>query len=239
MYKKILVQISFLLAVTVAFAQNNGSFYSEVNGFFNTYVKNGKVDYRSILENRTELDKILTLSKEIRVSQEGADEYQAFWINGYNLLVIKSIIDNYPIRSPLGKAGFFDVTKHDIGGVQITLNDIEHKMLRGVFAKEPRFHFVLVCAGLGCPPIINKAYLPDTLNSQLEEQTKLALNDPDFIQINKNKVKISQIFEWYKGDFTQDGKDLIGFINQYRIEKLPHKARVSYYPYNWELNEIK
>ncbi|NND80132.1 MAG: DUF547 domain-containing protein, partial [Maribacter sp.] len=119
----------------------------------------------------------------------------------------------------------------------ITLNDIEHKLLRAVFPNEPRFHFVLVCAGMGCPPIINKAYMPSTLTAQLELQTKLALNDPLFIQVNKNKVKISKIFEWYESDFTRNGKNLIDFINQFRKEKLPEKAKVSFYAYNWALNE--
>ena len=64
------------------------------------------------------------------------------------------------------------------------------------------------------------------------------MNDPNFIQINKNKVKISKIFEWYKGDFEQSG-DLTDFINRYKLEKLPEKAKISYYPYNWSLNEVK
>lgn len=96
---------------------------------------------------------------------------------------------------------------------------MEHKMLRAVFPKEPRFHFVLVCAGLGCPPIINEAYIPNMLEDQLQIQAQIAINNPNFIMVNKNKVKLSQIFEWYKGDFTQDGKSLVDFINLYRKRK--------------------
>lgn len=220
-------------------AQDENAFFSKADSFFNNHVDHGRVDYKSIVKDRSELDVLSKMVNEIRVSSENKTTYQAFWINGYNLLVIKSIVDNYPIKSPMDKAGFFDETTHKIGGEEITLNEIEHKMLRGVFPKEPRFHFVLVCAGLGCPPIINKAYMPNTLEAQLETQTSLAMNDPEFIQLNKNKVKISQIFEWYKSDFTQGGKSLIYFINQYRTEKLPEKTKVSYYPYNWALNEIK
>ncbi len=143
------------------------------------------------------------------------------------------------MKSPLDKSGFFDIKKHEIGGELITLNDIEHKLLRASFPKEPRFHFVLVCAGLGCPPIINKAYMPSTLDAQLEQQTILALNDPLFIRVNKNKVRISQIFKWYKSDFTKEVNSLVDFINQYRTEKLPERAQVSFYTYNWALNENK
>ena len=111
-------------------------------------------------------------------------------------------------------------------------------MLRAKFSSEARFHFVLVCAGIGCPPIINKGYRPTTLESQLQKQTVLALNNPNFIKVNKNKAQISQLFEWYKSDFEQKGST-VDFINTYRKEKLPENAKLSYYPYDWSLNEAK
>ena len=237
MFKKPIAIIFCFLYVLIGSAQHEAKFFVQAETFFNTYVENGKVDYKSIVKDPSSINELLDIAKRINIPKNNRADYQAFWINAYNLLVIKSIVDNYPIKSPLEKAGFFDLKKHVIGGKEITLNDIEHKMLRAVFPKEPRFHFVLVCAGLGCPPIINKAYLPKTLNVQLEKQTKLALNNPEFIQVEKKKVKISQIFEWYRSDFTKDGKSLVNFINQYRIDKLPEKAKVSFYPYNWALNE--
>lgn len=226
-----------LLFVCMGNAQEATDFFTATDAFFKTYVEGGRVDYKAIVEDPSSINRVLGMAEKISIPREHSKEYQAFWINSYNLLVIKSVVDNYPIGSPLDKAGFFDKTKHIIGGKELTLNDIEHKMLRAVFPQEPRFHFVLVCAGLGCPPIINKAYAPASLEVQLEEQTKLALNDPLFIQVNKNKVKISQIFEWYKNDFTQDGNSLVDYINKYRSITLPEKAKVSFYEYNWALNE--
>lgn len=239
MLKNQITGIFCFLTVFIGSAQHEAEFFAQADTFFNAYVSEGKVDYTSIVKNPSSINELLDIAKKINISKENAVNYQAFWINGYNLLVIKSIVDNYPMKSPLDKSGFFDIKKHEIGGEIITLNNIEHKMLRALFPKEPRFHFVLVCAGLGCPPIINKAYMPNTLDAQLEQQTILALNDPLFIRLNKNKVKISQIFEWYKSDFTQEGKSLVGFINQYRTVKLPEKVKVSFYPYNWALNENK
>lgn len=227
------------LIVLIGSAQNEAEFFAQADTFFNAYVSEGKVDYKSIVKNPSSINELLDIAKKINFSKKDAANYQAFWINGYNLLVIKSIVDNYPLKSPLDKIGFFDIKTHEIGGELITLNDIEHEMLRTLFPNEPRFHFVLVCAGLGCPPIINKAYMPSTLDVQLEQQTILALNDPLFIQVNKNKVKISQIFEWYKSDFTKEGRSLVDFINLYRTEKLPERAQVSFYAYNWALNENK
>lgn len=234
-----LVLFFFLAATITIQAQNTTDFFSKADVFLKAHVKNGRVDYAAIKANPADLNALVEDAKKISVSQKNADEYQAFWINGYNLLVIKAIVENYPLKSPLDVGGFFDKTKHDIGGTSITLNDIENKLLRGNFPSEPRFHFVLVCGGLGCPPIIDEAYMPSKLDAQMETQTKLALNDPNFIRVNKNKAKISQIFEWYKGDFTQNGQSLVDFINKYKSEKLPEKTKVSYYTYDWTLNETK
>ncbi|QLG45776.1 DUF547 domain-containing protein [Costertonia aggregata] len=234
-----LVSVLFLSFTSYLHSQETTTFFSEADTFLNTHVKNGRVDYKAIQSNPKALNELLDMARNINVPKDNASEYQAFWINGYNLLVIKNIVENYPLKSPLDVAGFFDKTKQDIGGKQITLNDIENKLLRGNFPSEARFHFVLVCAGLGCPPIINTAYKPSTLEAQLQKQTQLALNNPSFIQVNKNKVKISQIFEWYKGDFTQGGKSLVDYINQFRTEPLPENAKVSHYPYDWTLNQVK
>ncbi len=229
------IMISGLL--TAVQAQGTSDFFNKADTFFKTYVKDGRVSYKDIKANPAALDELLQLANGISVSESDVADYQAFWINSYNLLVIKGIIDNYPVKSPLDIGGFFDKKKYDIGGTSTTLNDLENKLLRAKFPKEPRFHFVLVCAGLGCPPIISQAYLPNTLDAQLQTQTKKALNDPNFIRVNKNKVKVSQIFEWYNEDFVQDGNDLVSFINTYKEDKLPEKAKVSFYTYDWTLND--
>jgi len=220
-------------------AQNTTDFFEKTDAFFKAFVKDGRIDYKAIQTDPTSLDELLENAKKLNVSKEDSNTYQAFWINGYNLQVIKGIVDNYPVKSPLDINGFFDKTKRDIGGKQITLNDIENKLLRANFPQEARVHFVLVCAGLGCPPIINSAYVPNMLESQLQKQTELALNNPNFIRLKGKKVQLSQIFEWYKEDFTQDGKSEIEFVNQFRKSPIDASAKIGYYPYDWTLNEIK
>jgi hypothetical protein len=216
-------------------AQDIQSFFEGADVFFNSYVSDGKVDYKAIIKSPKSLNSLLETAKSIEVSASDANTYQSFWINAYNLSVIKGVVNNYPIKSPLDKKGFFDQITYEIGNKSITLNDIENKKLRGVFQKEARFHFVLVCAGLGCPPIINSAYKPSTLEAQLQKQTEIALNNPNFIKVKGDKVQLSQIFEWYKSDFIQDGSE-IEFINRFRKEAIPKEAKVSYYNYDWGLN---
>ena len=142
------------------------------------------------------------------------------------------------MNSPLDKKGFFDEKTYSLGGENVTLNTIENKLLREVF-KDARFHFVLVCGAIGCPPLISKAYLPKTLDSQMTKQTKLAING-SFLKINTNKkrVEVSQIMEWYKGDFTMNGSTEIDFINTYRTEKISTDYKLSYFPYNWKTNSL-
>lgn len=229
----------FLVSVCIVVqSQQTDSYFEQTNTFLKENVKNGRVDYSAIKANPSPLKDLISQAKAITVSKTDAKTYQAFWINTYNLLVIDGIVENYPLQSPLDVPGFFDRNKHEVGGENITLNDIENKLLRANFPEEPRFHFVLVCAGLGCPPIIASAYMPDTLDTQLEQQTVKALNDPDFIRVKNNKVGVSQIFEWYKSDFEQHG-GFVDFINMYRKSKLPEKSKISFYPYDWTLNEVK
>jgi len=218
-------------------AQDLSTFFSKTNTFLQTHVNEGKVDYKAIHKEQSNLDEILKIAQGISVDISDADNYQAFWINAYNLSVIKGIIDNYPTKSPLDNAGFFDKTTYNLAGKSITLNDIEHKLLRAKF-KDARFHFVLVCGALGCPPLISEAYMPETLNKQLDAQTKIALNGT-FLRVNtkKKRVEASEIMKWYKEDFTTDGISEIEFINQYRTEQIPDNYKLSYFTYNWNLNK--
>ena len=219
------------------YTQELNNFFNKADAFFKVNVSNGKVAYSKIHANQDELNNILGPAEGISVSKADANNYQAFWINAYNLSVIKGIIDNYPTNSPLDDSGFFDKTTYNLAGKNITLNDIEHKLLRGQF-KDARFHFVLVCGAVGCPPLISKAYLPNTLNAQLDGQTKTALNG-SFLRVNikKKHVEASQIMEWYKEDFTMNGETELDFINKYRTEKLDSKFKLSYFPYDWKVNK--
>ena len=226
------ITIISLFALTSS-AQNLDTFFNSSDTFFKTYVKNGRVDYSNI--NQNDLNTILDNASKISVIKSDANNFKAFWINAYNLSVIKGLLDNMPIKSPLDKSGFFDKITYNLAGKQITLNDIEHKLLRANF-KDARFHFVLVCGALGCPPLISNAYLPSTLETQLTMQTKKAING-SFLQVKKNKIQASEIMKWYKEDFTMNGKNELDFINTYRTEKVSKKAKISYFPYNWTINK--
>ena len=163
---------------------------------------------------------------------------KAFFINAYNILMIHAIVEKYPVKSPMDIAGVFDKTKYAIAGTMLTLNDIENKMIRAKY-NDARIHFVLVCGANGCPPITDFAYTPEKLDQQLDQQTKLAINNPNFIKVNvkSKKVELSQIFEWYKEDFIMDKSSYIDFINKFRTEPIPSNFKVAFYTYDWSLNK--
>ena len=234
--KKTILILSILFSA-IGFSQDTSVFFEKMDSFLMNNVKDGKVAYDKIHKNQDNLNALLSIAESISVSETTKNSYQAFWINAYNLAVIKGVIDAYPTNSPLDNDGFFDKTKYSLAGQKITLNDIENKLLRAKF-KDARFHFVLVCGAVGCPPLINNAYVPDILDSQLERQTKLALNG-DFLKIDTKKkvIQASEILKWYKEDFTMNGKTELDFINSYRDEHIPNNYKLIYFTYNWNLNK--
>jgi hypothetical protein len=114
-------------------------------------------------------------------------------------------------------------------------------MLRVEFA-EPRIHFAINCASIGCPMLRDEAYTPLTLEQQLEEQTSLFLKDETRNSVDENgkKLKLSKIFSWFEIDFTKHGKSVAGFVLPYitgsNVEP-SNKWKIDYYDYDWGLNE--
>lgn len=211
-------------------------FTSTANNFFGKYVSDGKVDYNGVKKSIGELNVLVKQIAEMKLNQASSEEKQAFYINAYNVLVIKSVIDNNLPKSPLDVAGFFNANKHQVAGNSVTLDYLEKTLLFNE-KNDARFHFAVVCAAVGCPQIENFAYMPDKLNRQLTKQTQKAVNDNNFIRLDAGAqtVGLSKIFEWYAKDFTRNGS-VIDYINQYRNTPIPADYKVTYYEYDWSLN---
>lgn len=230
----------FFIAISISsFAQKEqlDLFFQKTDLFMSMNVTEGKVDYQGIKDNAVALDELMSLLETLKVKDIPDENYQkAFLINAYNILVIKGIINNYPVASPMQIEGFFKGIKYPLADFgSVTLNELENKLIRKVY-DDARVHFVLVCGGLGCPPIIDEAYTPADLEVKLQTQTTKALNDPQFIQIKENEVLLSEIFKWYPDDFRAKGQNEIDYINEFRKDKISDKSKVGYYPYDWTLN---
>lgn len=238
--KNLSLFILFFLSVSIfSHAQTpiNATFFDQVDAFLKDYVKGGSITYDQLKDNTT-LDALTQTVATADLSGKEDAFKQAFYINAYNLLVIQGAADAYPLSSVLEVGGFFDTQKKLIAGEKLTLNQLEKETLLKTY-NDARFHFVLVCGAIGCPPITNFAYRPALLEQQLEQQTRLALNNPEFIQVNaaEQKVALSQIFEWYASDFGGNKANALAFINKYREDKIPADYKISFYTYDWSLNE--
>lgn len=230
----ILITITFLV-INGAKGQDLNQFFKEADAFFVKYVSDNKIEYAAIQEDPKDLTALTDFIASAELASYSDIELKAFYINSYNLLVVKTVVDNYPIEKPLDVPGFFDLIKQKIAGKKISLNNLEQKELLQKY-KDPRLHFVLVCAAVSCPSIANFAYMPDKLEEQLETRTKAAINDGVFIQVDDfaGTVAISQIFDWYASDFKPNA---IGFIKKYKTAPLAEDVKPTYYAYDWTLND--
>lgn len=228
----------FFIAFHFSYAQRIDTFIKKTDAFLKENVNKNKVNYESIKKNDTDLNALVKIIAKFDLTNENEQNKKAFFINAYNILIINAIVAKYPVKSPLDIHGIFDKTKHEIANTTFTLNDIENKMLREKY-NDSRIHFVLVCGANGCPPITNFAYTPENLDKQLDKQTRLAINNPNFIQINskQKKVEVSQIFEWYSKDFITKNSNLIDFLNQYLNKPIDNTYKLSFYGYDWTLNK--
>lgn len=241
MKKLFLLVLMGVFSAATVFGEGSEAFFTKADAFFKKNVStSGGVYYASVKANPAELNSLVKDIASYPFSSQGKSTQKAFLINAYNILVIKNVVDHYPIARPLDVAGFFDKKKFNVAGMSLTLSDIENKKIRPVY-KDARTHFVLVCAAKSCPPIANYAFMPSKLESQLNARTKKAMNSRSFIKVNAEKktVKISQIFEWYAEDFKAEAKDFIAYINKYRSTPIPAGYKSSFYTYNWALNVKK
>lgn len=194
----------------------------------------GKVNYKGFKSSEVALNTYLEdLKNKAPESSWSRKKKLAYWINAYNAFTVKLILDNYPVSSITKLHGGkpWDVKWIKIGGKNYSLNNIENDIIRPRF-KEPRIHFAVNCAAQSCPPLLNRAWTADNLNSYFNKQTKAFINNSKYNDVSTSSVQVSKIFEWYAEDFG----NLIEFLNKYTSTKINADAKVSYKEYDWALN---
>jgi hypothetical protein len=216
--------------------------YSGWDALLRAHARNGVVDYPAFAA-APELDAFLDQVRRARFSApSGADERLAFWINAYNALAIRGILDGGSPAGLLGRYRFFLRRRFAVAGEKITLWDLEHARIRPL--GEPRIHFALVCASASCPKLASEAYLPGRLDEQLERAARAFVNDPERNRFDRAQrvAWLSAIFDWYAEDFAADAGSPAGYVAAYVAD--PELARslaaggwrVQYLDYDWSLN---
>ncbi|MCA6073648.1 DUF547 domain-containing protein [Fulvivirga sedimenti] len=208
----------------------------------------GMVDYKGFIKEREKLEEYLeVLAAGAPDPAMWSEEQQlAYWINAYNAFTVKLIVDNYPIESikDLNPAIAIPTVStvwnkkfFKIGGVEMSLDQIEHDILRKDF-QEPRIHFAINCASVSCPPLRPEAFVADKIDRQLDAQAVDFINDASRNLISATNPQISKIFSWFSGDFKKNGT-LIEFLNRYSQTRIQPDADIDYLDYDWALNDVR
>jgi hypothetical protein len=209
---------------------------------------NGLVDYNSIAKDRRFTEYMQSLQRA-RVGEFSRDGQLAFWINAYNAVTIDKVIKKKPKKSVREtfvpgvwtSTKFFTSREHIVAGKRLSQDDIEHEILRKQF-KDPRIHFVIICASMGCPPLPRIAYTEENVQARLEEETRKYLNSPRGTRIDRaeNTLHVSKLFDWFATDFIQKSGSTLAFMRPYLNEEtlsfLERDPKISYLEYNWALN---
>ena len=209
------------------------------------HVRDGRVDYGALARDRGPLERFLSSTREAQPDHWSRDERIAFWTNVYNARVIEGVVRRPGLKSVLdaGKAlgvptlAFFHERALS-GGRDLSLNEIEHDILRKGF-HESRVHFVLNCASASCPVIPSRALRAATLDSTLDAAVRGFLLDRTKNQLGPGpEVRLSSIFKWYRSDFEAAAGTLAAFIQHYRNEAEPVRteASIRFLDYDWSLN---
>lgn len=212
----------------------------------------GLVDYDAF-GSSAEFARYLTSLSEAEFENASQGEQLALWINAYNAYTIALVTrhgERRSIRNINRTSGFirgkgpWSERFAGVGGRTYTLDEIEHEIIRPRFG-EPRIHFALVCAALGCPPLRRKAYTGSDLNRQLDEQAQaflLSSPDKNFVNVASRTVWLSPIFDWYGKDFGRNDAELLTHLARYyppgpeRELLRSGKAKVQFTEYEWSLN---
>lgn len=240
--------------------------YTTYGAVLARHVRPPLVDYAALKAGRAALDRAVAEFAAPAAADEAAwsrEQRMAFWINAYNAFTLRAIIDHYPIRS-----GWFTLQPRNsirqIDGVwtkltwpaagrQVTLDDIEHRILRPTF-QDARIHFAVNCASISCPPLAAVPYLGGTLGAQLDEAARTYLASPEGLRVDGGTFRVSSIFKWYGDDFVAGYAPLVpgsrpageravlGAIAKYGPPAAAARARagtpaLQFLEYNWSLNE--
>ncbi len=265
-------------------AQETAFSYDDYAAALTAYVDDqGMVNYQKMKEDSKHLDDFLKAIARLNPKTYASWKEKAnvaFWINAYNALTLKAIIDHYPIKAgglsglvyPANSIrqipGVWDKLQFLVMSEKLTLEEIEHAILRGQDKKlverygkfyEPRIHMALVCAAMGCPRLRNEPFVGDRLDVQLDDQSRTFMANPKMFRIDRasGKVHLSSIFKWFGGDFVKGYPPAEGFSDHNKTQKavlnfsakyLPQEDaeylrtgnyKIEYLDYDWSLNEQK
>ncbi len=229
--------------------------HSAWDRFLETYVVAGadginRVDYAGVgAADRDALEFYFSVLSGTAVGKLNRAEQRAFWINLYNLLTVRVILDHYPVKSIRHidiSPGFFadgpwGKPLATIEGEEITLDDIEHRILRPIW-RDPRIHYAVNCAAIGCPNLVREAFTAANSVALLERAAVAYVNHPRGARVEGGELAVSSIYHWFKADFggTDAGviEHLMRFAKPALRAQLEGITEIDDHQYDWSLNAV-
>ena len=210
-------------------------------GLLQRAVDNGVVDY-SAWQDNPDFDRLVGQIAQAETSAMNRREKLVFYINSYNILAARGILDGHSPSSLWGRFVYFKLDKYTVADEEITLFDLERERI--IPLGEPRIHFAIVCASQSCPPLRNEAYTLPGLDEQLDSAARDFINDPDSNRFDAaaREALISKIFDWYEEEFEAVAGSLQKYLADYVTDDeiatmLREEAfDIDYRSYDWSLN---
>jgi hypothetical protein len=207
-----------------------------------------RFDYAGVSEaDRAGLNRYLERMGQINISNYNRDVQRAYWINLYNALTVREVLRFYPIDSIRDiSSGFFSFGPWDkelieVEGEKLTLNDIEHRILRPIW-RDARIHYGLNCASLGCPNLQLQVFTADNSDALLDRAAREFTNHPRGARVVDGRLRVSSIYVWFIADFGGDDAGVIRHLRRYAKDPLANELkgihRIDNDAYDWSLNSV-
>ena len=197
--------------------------------------------------DRKRLDEYVDQLASTEISAYNRDVQLAYWINLYNALTVREILRYYPvtsireISSGLFSFGPWDKDLVEVEGEELTLNDIEHRILRPIW-NDPRIHYAVNCASIGCPDLQMKAFTAGNTEAMLDRAARDYVNHPRGAQVVDGELMVSSIYVWFIEDFGGNDAGVIEHLRQYAqpplAAALQNVDHIDNDDYDWNLNSV-
>ena len=198
--------------------------------------------------DRQALDGYIARLAATPVSALHRPEQLAYWINLYNALTVQVVLDHYPVASirdiaispGLFAIGPWDKALLEVEGAALTLNDIEHRILRPIWG-DPRVHYAVNCAAIGCPDLQANAFTGAGAEARLEAAARAYVNHPRGARVENGELTVSSIYAWFREDFGGTEAGVIAHLKRYAGPELAKALEavtdIADYEYDWALND--
>jgi hypothetical protein len=200
--------------------------------------------------DRDSLRAYLAGLQRVAIRKFSRDEQRAYWINLYNATTVNVVLEHYPVDSILKidispglfAKGPWKKKLLEVEGEALSLDDIEHRILRPIW-QDPRTHYAVNCASIGCPNLQAQAYTSGNLEALLDAGARAYVNHPRGAHVAKGRLTVSSIYLWFQDDFGGGAGGVIAHLRKYAEPALARQLegvrRIHGHEYDWALNDLK